>query len=282
MEAAGPGVDLLPAYATPLPVETIARLLGVPVEDAPRLLDWSHRMVAIYQFDPTDEVRRDADGAAAAFIAYLEEHIADRRRSPRDDLLGAMCTAADGDALLSTAQIVSTAILLLNAGHEATVHQIGNAVAAILAAEASGLRREAWLSDDDAVARTVEEAMRFDPPLHLFTRVATERIDWRDADGVAVLIGRGEEIGLLLGAAGRDPRRFHSPDRFDPARRPVDHAAFGGGIHFCIGAPLARLEMRIALRVLFGRLPALRIVGAPRRADAFHFHGFEALPVAWD
>ena len=282
IEREGPGADLLPLYATPIPVETIARLLGVPVEDASRLLDWSHRMVAIYQFDPTDGTRRDADRAAAEFIAYLRDHIERRRREPRDDLLGRMCEAAEGDDTLSDAQIVSTAILLLNAGHEATVHQIGNAVATILLAERDGLARAAWLESDDTVARTVEEAMRHDPPLHLFTRVAREGIEWTSADGATARIAQGEEIGLLLGAAGRDPRRFADPGRFDPARESLDHVAFGGGIHFCIGAPLARLEMRIALRVLFRRLPTLRVVGTPKRADAFHFHGYEALPVAWN
>ena len=269
------GVDLLEAYAAPLPVETIALHLGVPREDAVALLRWSHAMVAMYQFDVGGAVRARAEAATREFEDYLRRHLEARRAAPADDLLSAL--AVGGEDALSDDEIVATAILLLNAGHEATVHQIGNAVRALLLHP----QPDGWWRDDDAVSRTVEEAMRFDAPLHLFTRHAYRDVEWTDADGRAVPIAAGETVGLLLGAANRDPRRYERPGAFDPARGRPDHVAFGGGIHFCVGAPLARVEMRIALRTLHERLPALRLAGAPRYADTFHFHGLEALPVAW-
>lgn len=268
-------VDLLAAYAAPLPVETIALHLGVPREDAGDLLAWSHAMVAMYQFDVDDAVRSEAERASAEFAAYLRERIAERRARPDEGLLSAL--AAPSDDPLADDEIVATAVLLLNAGHEASVHQVGNAVHALL----THPQPHGWWADAKRVERTVEEAMRFDAPLHLFTRTAYEDVDWTDADGRAVRIWRGERVGLLLGAANRDPRRYERPDAFDPARGKPDHVAFGGGIHFCVGAPLARAEMRVMLRVLFERLPTLRLAGEPSYADTFHFHGLERLDVAW-
>ena len=127
-----------------------------------------------------------------------------------------------------------------------------------------------------ATAAMVEELLRFDAPLHLFTRYALEDVEH---DGVA--FRQGDRIGLLLGAANRDPERFAGPDLIDASRSPNPHVAFGGGIHFCIGAPLARLEMEIALPILFRRLPKLRLAARPYYRDSYHFHGLAALPVAW-
>ena len=266
--------DLIAAYAAPLAVETIALHLGVPRTDADRLLTWSHAMVAMYQFGIDDRVRCAANDAAADFSSYVRAAMGAKRSDPSDDLLSTL-VRPDAARTLTDDEIVATVILLLNAGHEATVHQIGNAVAAILARPAPG----AWCADEGATERMVEEAMRHDPPLHMFTRIARDACDWTDADGRRVPIGRGETVGLLLGAANRDPRRFTEPDAFDPAREPIDHVAFGGGIHFCVGAPLARLEMRIALRTLFARLTDLRLHEVPIVADTYHFHGLERLMV---
>jgi len=169
---------------------------------------------------------------------------------------------------LSNAEIVSTAVLLLNAGHEATVHAMGNAVKALLQA---GARPAA-----DSPPHYVEEALRFDPPLHLFTRFALEDLTF---EGLA--LKRGEKVGLLLGAANRDPQRFPEPDRFDPLRPPAPHVAFGAGIHFCLGAPLARLELETALPILFERLPSLQLAAPPRYRDSYHFRGLERLDVTW-
>ena len=274
----GEPFDLSARYATPLPVETIALLLGVPASRCDALLDWSHAMVAMYQFDRTAETEATADRASRDFADMLRELIAERRHTPRDDLLTEMLVAADGDATLTEDEIVSTTVLLLNAGHEATVHQIGNAVRTLLTMP-DGSDPRAMLGDDDSAARVVEECMRIDTPLHMFTRFALEDVTYEASGGETVRLARGDTIGLLLGAANRDPRRFPEPHRFEPTRERLDHVAFGGGIHFCIGAPLARLEMRIALRVLFDRLPKLRMVEMPRYADIYHFHGLERLVV---
>ena len=139
-----------------------------------------------------------------------------------------------------------------------------------------GDRSGAAFATPEAGAALVDELLRFDAPLHLFTRYALEDVE---IDGVRLRLG--DQIGLLLGAANRDPERFPDPGRLDPARAPNPHVAFGAGIHFCVGAPLARLEMRVALPILFGRLPGLRLAGRPRQRDSFHFRGLETLPAAW-
>lgn len=280
MQQRGGPCDLLGAYATPLPVEMIATLLGVPLERTADLLSWSHAMVAMYQFDRTLEKESEANRAADEFGTLLRELITERRRAPTDDLLSGM-VAAVKESDLSDDEIVSTAILLLNAGHEATVHQVGNAVKVLLHAVSTGLDVQYWTSASDRCGRLVEEAMRFDAPLHMFTRYVLDDLIWTASDGTEVALSRGATIGLMLGAANHDPGRFSAPDVFDPTRERIDHVAFGGGIHFCLGAPLARLEMQIALRVLFERLPRLRIIEPPRYADAFHFHGLERLIVEW-
>ncbi len=268
MPAAGT-FDLLPAFAEPIPVAVIADLLGVPAEDAPRLLGWSHRMVAMYR---PARSRADEDAAVAAtlaFSAYLRGHLAVRRARPRDDLLSVLAQAGDE---IDEAEAVANAVLLLNAGHEATVHAIGNAVATILGA---GCDVAALFATPDGIAATVEETLRFEPPLHLFTRYALEPVSVAGVD-----LALGDRIGLLIGAADRDPARWPDPDRFDPGRAPAPHVAFGGGLHFCLGAPLARLELQVALPMLFARRPRLRLAEAPRFADRYHFRGLERLRVA--
>jgi cytochrome P450 len=267
------GADLIADFAAPIPVAVICGLLGVPVEDGPQLVAWSHDMVAIYQFGADPAVEAACVAATLAFQDYARAAIAARRAEPRDDLLSALVAARDGADRLSEEELVTTVILLLNAGHEATVHAIGNALAAILAA---GLDPSGLFADADATGRTVEECLRFDPPLHLFTRYALEDFVFCGRSFV-----RGEKIGLLLAAAGRDPDRFALPDRFDPTRAPGPHLAFGAGIHFCVGAPLARLELAAALPVLFDRLPGLRLAGPPIWRDSYHFRGLERLDAVW-
>ena len=272
----GEAFDLLPAFATPLPVEVIATALGVPTSDSDRLLAWSHAMVAIYAFGTDADVRRSADAAAREFDAYVRGQLVRARGSSDDTILRTLAMAPD----VSDDQAVSTVILLLNAGHEATVHQIGNAVRHLIAARDGGLDLHAWITDDKRLEALVEECLRYAPPLHLFTRIANELVEWTDADGRTHRIERGEEIALLLGAANRDPRHFPDPNRFDPARERLDHVAFGGGIHFCLGAPLARLELRIAIGELFLAYPKLKLAEEPVVADTFHFHGLKRLMVS--
>lgn len=267
----GAEVDLLPAWAERIPVIVICRLLGVPEEMADRLLAWSHDMVAMYQARRDRAVEDRAAAAAAEFASFIRGYIAERRRRPADDLLTALIAAEAAGDRLSTDELVTTCILLLNAGHEATVHALGNGVAAILASEHPPAR---LFADAAATERTVEEILRFDPPLHLFTRYALE-----EAEAFGHRLARGAVVGLLLGAANRDPAVFPEPHRFDPARPPGPHLSFGAGIHFCVGAPLARLELQVALPDLFARLPGLRLAAPPAYADRFHFRGLAALRV---
>ncbi|SIS71085.1 Cytochrome P450 [Roseivivax lentus] len=263
---AGP-FDLLPVFAERLPVIVIARLLGVPEDRADDLLAWSHAMVGMYQAGRSRADEEAAAGAASAFSDFLRGHIATRRQSPADDLLSHLIAAEEDGARLSTDELIATAILLLNAGHEATVHSIGNGVKALL-------EHGRTVTPDSAEA-AAEEILRYDPPLHLFTRIAYEEV---------TLFGhrfrRGDEVGLLLASAGRDGALGPDPDRFDPGRAPARHLAFGGGLHFCVGAPLARLEMQIALPILFARMPGLTLAAPPRYGDTYHFHGLERLIVA--
>lgn len=263
--------DLLAHYAEPLPVRAITHVLGMPDEIGPQMLAWSHDMVAMYQARRDEAVERAAARAAEAFSACIREQVARRRRSPGEDLVSELLRSeVDGDRL-GEDELVTAVMLFLIAGHEATVHAIGNGVRALLTA---GLDGPAAFATPASAARHVEELLRLDAPLHLFTRFALE-----DAEVEGVRLRRGETIGLLLGAANRDPARFPEPDRLDPARSPNPHVSFGGGLHFCLGAPLARLELQEAFAVLFERRPALRLAGEARFRDTYHFRGLERLPV---
>jgi unspecific monooxygenase len=262
--------DLLPAFCTQVPVITICRLLGVPEAMAPQLLQWSHDMVAMYQAGRDAAAEHQAAAAANAFAAFLRSYIEERRSTPREDLITALIAAGEDGETLSTDELISTVILLLNAGHEATVHALGNAVKTLLQ---QGLQPQ-WLAPE-AIEGTVEELLRFDPPLHLFTRYAYE-----EAEVFGHTFQRGGQVALLLAAASHDPAACAHPDRFDPLRPPKINKAFGGGLHFCVGAPLARLEMQIALPILFARCPDLKLDGAPQYSDTYHFHGLRSLMVA--
>ena len=265
--------DIIAEFAAPIPVAVIADLIGVPREMGPQMLDWSHRMVAMYQFGVDRAVEDRAAEAARAFADFMRAHARARRSDLRDDLISQLLRAESDGGRLSEDELVTTCILLLNAGHEATVHAIGNGVKAALE---HGLDAEGAFATEVSRAATVEEMLRLDAPLHLFQRYALE-----DVEFAGVRLKKGETIGLLLGAANRDPERFPRPDEFDARRDPNPHLAFGAGIHFCVGAPLVRLEMAIALPILFARLPRLRLVEPPRYRDAYHFHGLEALNVTW-
>ncbi len=261
-------VDLLEAFATPIPVVIIAELLGVPPERAPHLLEWSHAMVAMYQFRRSRQVEDEAVAATEAFVAFLRGCIDDKRRRPADDLISTLIAAAEAGDRMSEDELVSTCILVLNAGHEATVHAIGNGVKAMLEHDVR--------IGDAPLDGLVEETLRHDAPLHMFTRFALE-----DCKAFGVAFKKGDVAGLLLGAANRDPARFADPHRFDAARTGNAHVSFGAGIHFCVGAALARLELATALPILFERLPGLRLASAPAYRDTYHFHGLERLDVSW-
>ncbi|MFT4150417.1 MAG: cytochrome P450 [Paracoccaceae bacterium] len=259
--------DLLDMFGQPLPVTVIARLLGVPEEMGPDLLRWSNAMVGMYQAGRSRATEEAAVAATEAFVAFLRGYIQDRRARPADDLITHLVAAESEGERLTTDELISTCILLLNAGHEATVHSIGNGVKTLLE---TGHR----IAPDTAEA-TVEEILRFDPPLHMFTRWAYETVEV-----MGHTFHRGDRVALLLAAANRDPGVWDRPQVFLPARPVKPNASFGAGVHFCVGAPLARLELQIALPILFDRLPGLHLAEAPDYADVYHFHGLRRLMVA--
>lgn len=259
--------DLLRHFGQKLPVIIIARLLGVPEEMSDDLLHWSNAMVGMYMAGRT-RAREDAAVAATeAFVAFMRGYVEERRARPADDLITSLIEAEEAGERLTTDELITTCILLLNAGHEATVHTIGNGVKALLEH-----RSPASVLTPGAVEAAVEEILRFDPALHMFTRWVYE-----DVEVMGHRFTRGDQVALLLGAANRDPGQWEDAGRFDPARPVRPHASFGAGLHFCVGAPLARLELQIALPILFARLPGLRLAAPPRYKDVYHFHGLEAL-----
>jgi cytochrome P450 len=263
-------IDLIARYGTIIPVTVIADLIGVPRERCPDLLHWSNSMVRMYQFNRDRAVEDAANTASIAFRNYLRDLIRDRRKHLGDDLISQLITAESAEGKLSEDEMISTIILLLNAGHEATVHVIGNGLLALLS---SGADRSVFLGAGCDIA--CEELMRFDTPLHMFTRYALEDVQYG-----SVMIQKGQEIGLLLAAANRDPLVYPDPDTLRLDRQAAMHTSFGGGIHFCIGAPLARMEISIAMRILSERKPGLTIDSEPKFRDSYHFRGLERLLVS--
>ncbi len=266
----GDEVDLLPSYASKIPVIIIARLLGVPEDMADQLLKWSNDMVMMYQARRTRALEDNAVASTEEFVNFMRQYIEQRRKQPADDLITHLIAAEDDGARLSTDEMISTCILLLNAGHEATVHALGNGIKCLVE---NGYHSSLSFSDSQT-EKVIEEILRFDPPLHMFTRIAYEPCQIGSFH-----IQKGDEVALMLGSTGRDDSLWSNPDSFDPTRTIIKNTAFGGGIHFCVGAPLARLELRIALCALFERCPDLQLVGKPKYADVYHFHGLKSLMV---
>lgn len=270
----GGRVDLIAAFATPIPATIIAEMMGVPAETGPQLVAWSNDMVRMYMHQPTRADEEQADASAKAFSHFIRFHADERRKHPGDDLLSVLIAAREDGEKLSDDELVSSAILLLNAGHEATVHQTGNAVRTLLA---QGGNISRFFATPEDTAATVEECLRFDAPLHMFTRYAYEEIQLTSD----LTLQPGQQIALLLGAANTDPTAFADAHAFRPGRADQKNVTFGAGIHFCIGAPLARLEMQAALTALFQRLPTLRLAETPAYRDIYHFHGLDRLVVEW-
>jgi cytochrome P450 len=266
------GFDALRDYAEPLPVLVIAELLGAPRADFARLRTWSQAIVRMYE----PSIGRDTEDAALRasqeFADYMRTLIAERRGSLRDDLLSDLIRAQDGAQGLTDDEVLASAILLLNAGHEASVNVFGNGLVAILT------RPEEWrrLRVGAVEASTaVEEMLRFDSALQLFERTATAAVDIAGQQ-----VAAGEKIAVLLGAANRDPAAFDDPDRLDLAREPNPHIAFGAGVHFCLGAPLARVELAESLSLLARTFPELRLADEPARRPTFVLRGYESVPVS--
>jgi cytochrome P450 len=267
-------MDLSAEYAFPLPITVIAELLGVPNQDQDRFKEWSDAIISP-AVGPEESERFFAQ--MGAFVEYLTEFFAARRAEPKDDLVSALLAARDEQDALSEEELFGTVVLLIVAGHETTVGLIGNAVRALLAnPDQLALVR----ADPSLLRGAIEEALRFEGPVER----ALNRWAAADVDLGGKAIRRGELVIAILGAADRDPARFPEPDRFDVRREGTKHLAFGRGSHFCLGAPLARLEAEIALETLFRRLPGLHLAAAPEEPAWRPTPGFRrlvSLPVAW-
>jgi len=254
-----------------LPVQVIAELLGIPEPDWHLLRPWSNAIVKMYEYDVPSARRDAAEQASAEFVDYLRDLLALRRKKPGDDLLSDLLVETDTDGgKLTEDELVTTATLLLNAGHEATVNVVGNGMWALLT-HPDAL---AAVRDGADIPVAVEELIRYDSPLQLFERTAIEQTHIGD-----VTVATGAKIAALLGAANRDPAVFDDPDTFDVTRADNPHLGFGAGIHFCVGAPLARVELQTSLLTLTRRFPRLGLHTTPRRRPEFVIRGVESLPV---
>lgn len=274
-DAGNGAVDLIGGFAEPLPVQVIAELLGIEMSDRERLRPWSHAIVGMYEYSISESQRRAAEQAADEFVTMLRTLVARRRLEPGPDLISSLLVESDvGGSRLTVDELVTTCTLLLNAGHEATVNVVGNGMAAVLA---DG-QNWAWLRehrhDADAIATAVEELIRFDSPLQLFERTALV-----DAEVAGISIRKGQKIAALLGSANRDPLVFAEPDRLILDRRVNPHLGFGAGIHFCVGAPLARIELQTSLRTLLRRFPDLTLADEVPAPTRFVIRGRTRLPV---
>ena len=262
--------DLLAEYAQPYSVAVICTMLGVPRADTQALLDWSHAIVKMYELRTSEELKIAADRAAGEFIDYTRALIVEKRRTPDDSLLSALVAVEDAGESLTEAEITSTAMVLLEAGHEATVNSLGNGMRAMM------LHRDQWerVTGGEVGPRTaIEEMIRWDAPLQMFER-------WVLDDDVEIAgrhIPVGDEVAMLFGASNRDPRRFDDPARFDVARGDTAHIGFGGGIHFCIGAPLARLELEVSLDRLARAMPGVQLAAEPEFHPTFVIRGLTEL-----
>ncbi|MGL5808710.1 MAG: cytochrome P450 [Nocardioides sp.] len=255
------GFDIIAEYAEPLPVLVIAELLGVPSRYASELRTWSQAIVRMYEPATIEADVAAALAAATDFAALVRELLAARRARPAGDLISDLAGTE-----LSDDEVVAVVVLLLNAGHEASVNVFGNGLVAML-------RRDLWPAPDAAL--TVEEMLRFDSALHLFERTATEPVTIAGID-----IEPGQKIAALLGAANRDPAVFEHPDEFVADRNPNPHLAFGVGVHFCLGAPLARMELAESLGSLFSWCPSMRLAGEPTSRGTFVLRGYRRVPVS--
>ncbi|MFD9393809.1 cytochrome P450 [Streptomyces sp. NPDC060000] len=265
------GGDLLSDVAEPLPVAVIAEMLGIPESDRGPLRPWSADICGMYELSPSEETATRAVRASVEFSGYLRELIAARRKEPGDDLISGLIAAHDEDDRLTEQEMISTAVLLLNAGHEATVNATVNGWWALFRnpGQLAALR-----ADHSLVPSAVEELMRYDTPLQLFERWVLDDIE---IDGTTV--PRGAEIAMLFGSANHDPAVFANPARLDLSRADNPHISFSAGIHYCIGAPLARIELAASMTALLEKAPALTLAAEPQRKPNFVIRGLEGLSV---
>ena len=271
------GMDLIEQFAYPLPVIVICEMLGVPVADHERFKGWGldiARGLDAIMLPPDSPVAERSVLARRALADYFRGLIAERRRAPKDDMLSGLIAAEEAGDKLSEDELLATCILLLVAGHETTVNLIGNGSLALLR-HPDQLRR--LREDPGLIVTAVEELLRFDGPVQRTARIPSE-----DVTIGGKTIGKGEMVMPFIGAADRDPAQFPDPDRLDIGRTENRHIAFGWGIHFCIGAPLARVEGQIAINTLLRRMPRLALATAePQHRQSLTLRGLTSLPVSF-
>jgi len=262
--------DVIADFAEPLPVKVIAALLGFPDEDEHLLRPWSQAIVKMYELDPSEQTQAEAQQASQEFADYVRVLMEARKVSPGTDLISDLAAVEEDGQKLNAQELIATCVLLLNAGHEASVNGFGNGlVAAMQRPDQLQILRERPF---EVAATAVDEFLRFDAPLHLFERTATA-----DVEIGGVLVREGKRIASLLGSANRDETVFANPTEMDITRDPNAHIGFGAGIHFCIGAPLARMEMTTSLPALFERYPTLELTAEPVRRPGFVLRGYESV-----
>lgn len=269
----GENFDLIADYAEPLPVKIIADLLGFPESDEHLLRPWSQAIVKMYEVNPSAQYQMEAKLAAQQFAEYVRDLAQLRKKTPGSDLISDLASVEENGEKLNMHELVATCVLLLNAGHEASVNAFGNGmVAALQRPDQVKLLQE----DARAITNTaLEEFMRFDAPLHLFERTATA-----DTQVGGVDIAQGQKIAALIGSANRDKSVFLDPDQMDLTRDPNPHIGFGAGIHFCLGAPLARLEMSVSLPALWEKFPTMQLAAQPIRRPTFVLRGYESVAIS--
>ncbi|MGI5251118.1 cytochrome P450 [Actinacidiphila glaucinigra] len=266
------GGDLVAMVAEPLPVAVIAEMLGIPAADRHLLRPWSADIVGMFELNPSEEAARKAVRASEEFSAYLRELIAERRKTPGEDLISALIAAHDEGDRLSEQEMVSTCVLLLNAGHEATVNTTANGWWALFRHPAQ--LAELRAAPEELLPTAIEELLRFDTPLQMFERWVLD-----DIEVGGTVIPRGSEVALLFGSANRDPERFADPDRLDLSRADNPHITFGAGIHYCLGAPLARIELAASFTELLRRAPRLELAAEPAWNEGYVIRGLRELRV---
>ena len=269
----GSTFDLIADYAEPLPVKIIADLLGFPESEEHLLRPWSQAIVKMYEVNPNVQYQEEAKTAGREFAEYVRELAISRKSSPGQDLISDLASVEENGEKLNMQELVATCVLLLNAGHEASVNAFGNGMVAALQRPD---QRELLRTKSREITNTaLEEFMRFDAPLHLFERTATA-----DTELGGVKIEQGQKIAALIGSANRDGAVFSEPDTMDLTRDPNPHIGFGAGIHFCLGAPLARLEMSVSLPALWEKYPNMELASEPVRRPTFVLRGYESVAIS--
>ncbi|HYG70726.1 MAG TPA: cytochrome P450 [Actinomycetota bacterium] len=263
--------DLLPTIAEPLPVTIIAEMLGIPEEDRIHLRPWSADICKMYELNPSLASQQDAVRASNEFSEYLRGLARERTRTPREDLISMLARIVDEGDTLTEDELVGTCVLLLNAGHEATVN---STVIGWWTLFRHPEQLKALREDRSLLPSAIEELLRFDTPLQMFERWVLEPFELHGHK-----IPRGAELGLIFGSANRDERVFDEPDVLDLAREPNAHLTFGAGIHFCLGAPLGRLEFQTSFATLLDRFPGMELVDEPSWKPGYVVRGLAGLRV---